>query len=323
MENNNIGVTIERSVISGNESTDDAGGGISLYSETAPVTITDTTISGNTAADGGGGVYIYGDGTAPISIYSSTISGNTASDGWGGGLYSGFQESPVSLFNSTVSGNTASEEGGGISFNGYYGLSLVQSTITANSATTFGGLYIPGALTTGASVSGREGKHTARPQSTDRPGKRNEGVRAHSHGHAGAQAAVASETTSTGTIIAGNQGTDIGPGSTVHSDHSLLGTVASGTTIDDKGGTLLGANPLLGPLADNGGPTQTHALLTGSPAINASTNPVASFTGNAYDQRGPGFVRVADGVADIGAFEVQPPAGPVPEPIVITPKFTG
>jgi len=105
--------------------------------------------------------------------------------------------------------------------------------------------------------------------------------------------------------------------------------VASGTTINDLGGTQLDADAKLGPLADNGGPTQTHALLTGSPAIDASTDPVASFTGNAYDQRGPGFARVVNGVADIGAFEVQPPpAPPAPEPVapaavLITPKFTG
>jgi hypothetical protein len=80
---------------------------------------------------------------------------------------------------------------------------------------------------------------------------------------------------------------------------------------------------MLGPLTNNGGPTETHALLAGSPAINTSTNPVASFTGNAYDQRGPGFARVVDGVADIGAFEVQAPPAPGPESVLITPKFTG
>jgi PKD repeat protein len=60
---------------------------------------------------------------------------------------------------------------------------------------------------------------------------------------------------------------------------------------------------MLGPLQDNGGPTFTHKLLTGSPAINAG-NP--NFTPPPfYDQRGPGFDRVRDGRVDIGAFEVQ------------------
>jgi hypothetical protein len=58
---------------------------------------------------------------------------------------------------------------------------------------------------------------------------------------------------------------------------------------------------MLAPLADNGGPTNTRALLPGSPAINAGNNSA----GLATDQRGPGFPRVVAGLADIGAFEVQ------------------
>ena len=54
----------------------------------------------------------------------------------------------------------------------------------------------------------------------------------------------------------------------------------------------------------------------------SSTNPVASFQGNEFDQRGPDFLRVVN-VADIGAFEVQPPEAAPTEAIVITPKFTG
>ena len=51
--------------------------------------------------------------------------------------------------------------------------------------------------------------------------------------------------------------------------------------------------------------------------------PVPNFPTNEFDQRGAGFARVVDGVVDICAFEVQPPEGPAPEAIVITPKFTG
>ena len=66
---------------------------------------------------------------------------------------------------------------------------------------------------------------------------------------------------------------------------------------------------MLGPLQDNGGPTFTHALLPGSPAINAGD---PSFTPPPfYDQRGPGFDRVVNGRIDIGSFEVQ---GPTPTP---------
>jgi hypothetical protein len=64
---------------------------------------------------------------------------------------------------------------------------------------------------------------------------------------------------------------------------------------------------LLGPLQNNGGPTLTHALLAGSPAIDAGD---PSFTPPPfYDQRGPGFRRVVNGRIDIGSFEVQTPTG--------------
>jgi hypothetical protein len=327
-ERNDVGVTIDNSTITNNESTDSTGGGISFYSMYAPATITNTTISGNTAAEGGGGVYATGgeaDSTGAISVYNSTISGNHALDGSGGGFYISFVEAPFSIYNSTISGNDSTADGGGIAFRGYYGLNLVQTTITDNSSSAdVGGLYLQDVSDVA------QAEHAARISAQSeggKPGHRNENGGAHASQVT--KFPVFSETSSVGTIIAGNVGTDVGNGSIVDSDHSLFGSVASGTTINDLGGTQIGADPKLGPLADNGGPTQTHALLTGSPAIDASTNPVASFTGNAYDQRGPGFARVVNGVADIGAFEVQPPpAPPAPEPlapeaVVITPKFTG
>jgi hypothetical protein len=80
-------------------------------------------------------------------------------------------------------------------------------------------------------------------------------------------------------------------------------------------GSLSNTNPQLGALANNGGPTQTHALLTGSPAIDAGNNSLipADVTDQdedsntseplPFDQRGPGFSRVVSGTVDIGAFE--------------------
>jgi hypothetical protein len=65
---------------------------------------------------------------------------------------------------------------------------------------------------------------------------------------------------------------------------------------------------MLGPLQNNGGPTFTHALLPGSPAIDAGD---PNFTPPPdYDQRGPGFVRVFNGRIDVGSFEVQPTPTP-------------
>jgi hypothetical protein len=72
--------------------------------------------------------------------------------------------------------------------------------------------------------------------------------------------------------------------------------------------SLSGVDPMLSPLADNGGPTLTHALLENSPAINRGNNAFAvEPDGNPlnYDQRGQGFARIVGGTVDIGAFEVQ------------------
>src|SRR5438874_10331155 len=70
--------------------------------------------------------------------------------------------------------------------------------------------------------------------------------------------------------------------------------------------TVTNTDPLLGPLQDNGGPTLTHALLPGSPAINAGD---PNFTPPPlYDQRGPGFDRIVSGRIDKGSFEVQGPS---------------
>jgi hypothetical protein len=91
--------------------------------------------------------------------------------------------------------------------------------------------------------------------------------------------------------------------------------VTTAADVDD--GTFAGlaftiADPVLKPLADNGGLTRTLALGPGSPARNAGDNAAAG--GLTADQRGPGFARIADGVVDIGAFEVQPPVPPPPPP---------
>ena len=109
-----------------------------------------------------------------------------------------------------------------------------------------------------------------------------------------------------------------------------FGTVTSygyNVSSDDGGGYLNGpgdqinTDPLLGPLQDNGGPTFTHALLPGSPAINAGD---PNFVGPPdYDQRGPGFDRVRGGRIDVGSFEVQKPPSPTPTPTVTpTPRPT-
>jgi hypothetical protein len=141
--------------------------------------------------------------------------------------------------------------------------------------------------------------------------------------------AVRASITLTNSIVSGNsitKGTspDVGFGNysrsgTFIARHSLIG-VNSGTPLapapvgsPDANGNLVGtfASPLdarLGPLADNGGQTQTVALLSGSPAINAGDNSLAvapDSTPLTTDQRGAGFARIVGGTVDMGSFEFQ------------------
>jgi hypothetical protein len=116
-----------------------------------------------------------------------------------------------------------------------------------------------------------------------------------------------------GTILnAGNSGENIfNGGGTVTSLGYNVGS-------DNGGGFLIGpgdqinTDPMLGPLQGNGGPTFTHALLPGSPAIDAGD---PNFTPPPfYDQRGLGFPRVVNGRIDKGSFEVQSVVTPTPTP---------
>jgi len=111
------------------------------------------------------------------------------------------------------------------------------------------------------------------------------------------------------TILNNNSGTNIDDTAT---------SLGYNISTDDGGGDLTGpgdqinTDPLLGPLQDNAGSTQTHALLPGSPAINAGDPNFIPPPD--YDQRGTPFVRVFNGRIDIGSFEVQPPRRPSPTP---------
>jgi hypothetical protein len=95
------------------------------------------------------------------------------------------------------------------------------------------------------------------------------------------------------------------------SSYNLIGTGGSGGLANGISGNLVGfADPRLGALADNGGPTKTIALLGGSPAFDAGDNALAVDPANLLtplttDQRGTGFPRILDGQVDIGAVEIS------------------
>ena len=250
-----------------------------------------------------------------LTVLDSTLSGNSAGQALdGGGIMSGpLFKTPagVTLINSTISGNSASGFGGGIA-GGYWGGTIVNSTISGNSAGSAGG----GISSTGVQISNStvSGNFTADPD----------------YGSGGGISA--NSVTVVNSTVSGNSAAICGGvcGGTVEIGNTILNANASGNidgtvtshgyniSSDDGGGHLNGpgdqinTDPLLGPLQNNGGPTLTHALLPGSPAIDAGD---PSFTPPPFnDQRGCPFDRVFNGRIDIGSFETQPPHRPCSTP---------
>jgi hypothetical protein len=185
---------------------------------------------------------------------------------------------------STLAFNTANASGGAISVVSNSELTLLNSTVSGNVADSAGGGIVALSATALRVLSSTVAFNTAIGNG------------------GGIFANLAAELEST--IVANNQAGDLGPdlrpsGPEFNVQRSLIGNTQDTGIFFAVNGNILNQDPLLGPLASNGGPTQTHALLPGSPAINAGSNPA----GEAFDQRGPKFKRVKGGQADIGAFE--------------------
>jgi hypothetical protein len=302
---NNGPLTVSNSTLSGNSTNGGRGGGIynvgtltvsnstlsgnsasysggGIENDSGTLTVSNSTLSRNSADNYGGGIYNNG----PLTVSDSTLSGNSGGDG--GGIYN---YGTLTVSDSTLSGNSAGQNGGGIyTTGGTHPVTLTNVTLTANRcgvSSLGGGLYVP----TGAPV-----LHN--------------------------------------TLIAGNfrgaTGTtadDVYGRLDASGDYNLIGDGTGLTGLSDGvNGNLVGSaaapiDPLLGPLQDNGGPTQTHALLAGSPAIDAGDNTNAPM----WDQRGAPFRRIVHGTIDIGAFEVQargyprPTPQPLPDPVPVQP----
>jgi hypothetical protein len=269
-------LTVSASTISGN-STIGAGGGIEVAGSAA--SITDCTISGNSASTDGGGIEFFYNSTLSqfaATLTRCTVSNNTvqSSLGYGGGL-SLPRKGLVTVSDSTIAANAASKGAGiyVVAVNLLSGatLALLNSTVAGNQASgAGGGLYIGTPLSSSTQVS-----------LTDTL--------------VAANAAMAGGPDVSGAVLATSAYNLIGNG-----DGSI--GLVNGTNGNRVGTTASPIDPRLGPLQNNGGPTLTMALLSGSPAIDAGTTSNAP----AYDQRGPGFARVVVSAIDIGAFEVQP-----------------
>ncbi|MGQ0622005.1 MAG: Calx-beta domain-containing protein [Panacagrimonas sp.] len=254
------------------------------------LTLQSTTISGGVADDSeGGGINIGGGAT--LALVDSTVSGNGAN--YGAGLFN--SGGIVTLTRSTVSGNNASDFGGGLYNTGT--ATLTDSTVSGNGAFYGGGLLNKGTLTlTHSTVSGNNASH------------------------GGALSNLSGTTSLSRSLIAGN-GVGSGPevnrtgGTVIANDLNLFGH--SGLTnaqafygftpgVTDLTATSNGNTPtalasILGPLAFNGGLTQTHALVTGSPALDAYPPDGGGACAVTTDQRG--VLRPRFGDCDIGAFE--------------------
>lgn len=280
-------LTVLNSTISGNSANN--GGGIS----TGGTAIIGTSIISDNSANGTGGGISHTYGT--LSVDTSTISGNTSgtegaglaatsnftltnstvndnvASGGGGGIYNG-TAADSTISTSTISGNTAQFDGGGIDNNGI--LSVTNSTISGNDSTIGGGGGIDnasGGLSIGSSlVSGN----------TDASGSFN----------------ILGSFTSDGNNLFGESGAS--------------GVDTPSLDASDRVPTEALDEILETTLANNGGFTQTLALVDGSPAIDAGN-------GTGADQRG---VAVVNSIRDIGAFEFELIVPPVVPPPVAPPS---
>ena len=253
------------------------------------VSISGVTIEGgnvNTPGPGGG---ISNAGT--LTVTNSFLTNNTSSYMGGGIENSGV----LTVNSSTFSDNNASADGdigGSGIFNDGWPLIVINSTFIGNTSGVGGGIYNDTNLATTTTVTNST--------FTDNT---NSGIYN-----------IYGMLILNNTIVAGNTGDDIvGPVQFI-SSNNLIGNSTGITDLSSLNSTnLIGTssspiNPDLGPLQNNGGPTQMMALLPGSPAIGTGSVALAiDASGHPlqYDQRGPGYPRITNGAVDIGAYEHQ------------------
>lgn len=273
-------LTVERTVIEKNQGNN---GGAVCQVLPGTMTISDTTMRDNDAVFAGGAIWNVGGDAA---IRRSVVHRNSA-DVQGGGIYvAGFDvvDHVTRITNSTISGNDSGGDGGGLEVPGPLAavVRLANVTITGNTAAkqnvnaTGGGVHLnkTGAVTVRNTIVAGNVRDAATPSDC-------------------------------------SFATELGQ-HLVSEGHNLIGTTDLCFLSGDLTGNVVGADAKLGALADNGGPTATHALLPGSPAIDAGNPSGCTDSDGApltQDQRG--LPRAADGNGDttarcdIGAFEVQ------------------
>jgi hypothetical protein len=304
-----ITTTVRSSLIQGNEA-DGNGGGLLVYrSPAGPVMIVDSALRQNIADNAGGALAFGSDSTT--DVISSTITGNTSTGSSGGGI---INLGALTVQDTTVANNSAAANAGGIRNEG--ALTIQASIISGNTTTGYGGgLINVGQLEmTNSTISGNES--TGTDSGIDGAGA----LLQFQSGELPAPSSVISSSTivsntaatNTGgiwlengpidleaSIVAGNSTSNfqIDGGTFTSQGYNLTN---SATSPLDQTTDITDTAALLGPLADNGGPTMTHLPLDGSPAIDAM--PVAECD-VATDQRG--IPRPQNDTCDIGAVEAE------------------
>ena len=260
-----------------------AAGVVFQVMSTGPVTISDLTIKNGHAGSGGG---IFNGGVGTLTIINSALSGNTAD--FGGGVYNG---GTLNIVDSTISGNTANTEGAGV-YNPVT-LTIINSTFSDNTSQIAGAVFNTGTLViTNSTISNNTSMF------------------------------LAGGVVNLNNFQIGNTILNEGPASAniYNNSSGVVMSLGYNLSSDDASGILTGpgdqirADPKLGPLQNNGGHTLTHALLPGSPGIDAG-NP-NFMPPPFFDQRGSDFSRVRNGRIDVGSFEVQAGAIPTATPTI-------
>jgi len=308
-----------------------------------PLTVSGSTFSGNSASSAGGAIY----STGTLSVTGSSFDQNSSHGGNSGGIYStgqltvanstftfntgGIQDLLAPLVGnnrpvSTITDSTFSENfAPGIINNGL--LSVSDCTFDDNFASNGGGIDNSAALTVSNSTFANNSASSGGGLENDAPGTMtlsNCTVSGNvGGGIANGTGPVVANTTLYNTIVSGNTQSDgvtpqditgaldlrLAAGQTP-SSYNLIGSGGSGGLVNGQNGNQVGIdNPGLAPLGNYYGPTQTMALLPGSPALDAGSNALAAdFSTNPptplmVDQRG--LSRIANGTVDIGAYEAQ------------------
>jgi hypothetical protein len=258
------------------------------------ITITDATVSGGNQAGGlGGGVEA---DTDDVTLVRSTVTDNQASTGGGVGAIR------ATLVESTVSGNTASSSGGGVWAD--QTVDATNSTIIDNTAgTSGGGLVVVNTSITLLYVTLVGNTAPAGANLQVQPGGD----------------ALVSFGSVVGNAQGGGSDCDIAPGAVTTSQGYNFSSDASCGFGGGPGDVVAAGDPLVGPLGNNGGPTQTMLPQPGSPLID-KVDCAAAPEVVPTDQRG--VPRPQGGSCEIGAVEIEPTT-PVPPVVVAPPRFTG